>query len=248
MRTTTKLENHQLYRYLIPISVKFISRQTPTEIISKPTIEELYIIDILHSTSKINECIDQIYFSIEMISGFRKRKNLTMNRHDHIVYMVENFYLRITSIFDRALRFCNSVFELGIPEKECRESTIIKNKKIIGTPIELSLRKLKKQIDKFRPIRNKVAHSETFRDEKLDTIESFYYLMELEDTEDIKKFGNVYKTDTDRYVKMKKQELREFAEEIDKIIVELYDSITPTVESRSKNKLDEKLKFPGCST
>ena len=87
------------------------------------------ICDILLYASNITECLDQINYTIDLLSGYKSKKDSTMNRYDYIVFILENFYLRITSIFDRILRFTNVVFEIGLPEKECKASTIIKNDK-----------------------------------------------------------------------------------------------------------------------
>jgi hypothetical protein len=123
---TTGFDKHEIVKLIMPNVTDYMLRQAPDKILTKASLKETIAIEILLEVGKISECIDQIYFSINMLSGFRKKKKSIMNRHDYIVFMIENFYLRITSIFDRALHFTNLIFDIGLPEKECRESTIIK--------------------------------------------------------------------------------------------------------------------------
>ncbi len=220
----------------MPTVTDFISRQTPKEIISPASDKEKAAIEILMGINKITECLDQIYFSIEMLSGFRKKKNSKMNRHDYIVFMIEYFYLRITSIFDRSLRFSNLVFDIGLPERECRESTIIKNSKIKGTKVEESLKKLNKFTLNFKQIRNQVAHSDAFEDQELYPIRDYYYLIEDDNPGSLNNYKHIFKTRTDRYVHDKKNELTESAEQISDLIHDFFDSIVPYVETRINGK------------
>lgn len=227
---TTEFDKHRIITILMPTVTNFISRQKPDKIISPPSKEESKVIDIFLGVNKITECLDQINFSIEMLSGYRKKENNKMNRHDYIVFMIENFYLRITSIFDRVMRFSNLVFEIGLPERECRESTIIKNNKIRGTDVEVALKEINKFVSNFRPIRNEVAHADTFQDNELSPIRDFYFLIEQDDSDNLEKYKNIYKVRADKYIIDKKKELTESAEQIKKLTSNFFDSIAPFVE------------------
>jgi len=230
---TGDFDNHDIIKLLMPVITDYMKRQTPEKIISQPTIKEKKAIEILFGINRITECIDQIYFSIEMLSGFRKKKNSIINRHDHVVFMIENFYLRTTSVFDRMLRFSNVIFDIGLPEKECRESTIIRNQKIKGTPVELALKKVDKLINDYKPIRNQVAHANTFQDDELPTIQEFYYLID-KGTPELKKYKHFYKLRANRYVNNKKEELIKSANQIKKATLEFFDSMVPYVKLNLK--------------
>lgn len=104
------LKNCKLIQSLISILHDYISRLQTRKTVSSTTPKEKYAYDILLSTTNIIDCLEQLHFTIEMLSGYRKRKNTKMNRHDYIVFMIENFYLRIISIHDRTLRFTNLIF------------------------------------------------------------------------------------------------------------------------------------------
>lgn len=225
-------DNHKIIKLLLPTVTGFISRQKPDKITSQPSEKERFLIEIFIGISKITDCLDQIYFSIEMLSGFRKKKGNEMNRHDYIIFMIENFFLRITSIFDRTLHLTNFLFDIGIPERECKESTIIKNNKIKGTEVEKSLKDLKRFTDRFKPIRNKVAHSNAFEDKELYPIRDYYYLIDKGDPDNLRRFSHVYKTKTDKYIKDKKIELEKSADEVLILISNYFESITPYIEKK----------------
>jgi hypothetical protein len=227
---TTQFDKHKLIQMLMPITRDFISRQAPDKIINNPTEKEKRARDILLSANNITECIDQIHFTIELLSGFRNKKNGKMNRYDYIVYMIENFYFRITSIFDRALQFSNLIFEIGLPEKECRESTIIRNDKIKETPVEKSLSGLNKFTNEYRFIRNQVAHLKRFDVKELSIVEGFYYLLETEESIKFLQYENLYKKKIDQYVIRKKKEFKEIAKQTEKLVHEFFDTMVPYVK------------------
>lgn len=225
-----KFENHKILKLLMPTITSYISRHEPDKIISPASTKENYFIEILLGVNNITECLDQIYFSIDLLLRFRKNKDGIMNRHDYIIFMMENYYLRITSIFDRTLRLTNCLFEIGIPETECRESTIIKNNRIKGTEVEVSLKELKKFTDNYKQIRNTIAHSNTFEDRELYPIRDFYYLLDNGDPDNLKRYSHIYKTWTDNYIKNKKKELEKSADEIFELIKKYFDSLIPYIQ------------------
>lgn len=225
----SKFNNHALLQIISPIVQEYISKQAPDKIISAPDKIESRACDLLLSAGKIIECIDQLYFTVEMLSGFKRKKKGNMNRHDHIVYMIENFYLRITSIFDRALRLSNLVFQIGLPEKECRESTIIMNQKIKGTEVERILQKLNRFTSDYRLKRNQIAHQEGFHDKELSPLEMFYYLLETDESAEFQKYRHLYKTKADNYVLEKKNEFNETIGEVEDIIDKFFNTLIPFI-------------------
>ena len=228
-------EKHQSIKLLMPTVREFISRQEVDKITSTASKKESFCIDTLIGINKITECLDQIYFSIELLSGFRKKKDSIMNRHDYVIFMIENFYLRITSIFDRALRLTNFIFDIGIPERECRVTTIINNTKIKGTDVATSLKALKKFSDNFKQIRNNIAHSKSFEDKDLNIIGQFYYIIDNGDPDNLKRYSHIYKTRTDNYIKDKKIELNNSANEVYELITRYLDSLTPYINKKTKH-------------
>jgi hypothetical protein len=231
MKAISRFENLDFFKTLFTILRDYVAAQKFDRMVTEPTRFEQYNLDVLFSANNIIDCLDQIHYSIEMLSGFKRKPNSAMNRHDYIVFILENFYLRITSIFDRILRFSNVVLEIGLPEKECKESTIIKNDKIKGTSLYSALNKLNTFIDKYRYPRNKIAHSESFTEKGLTDIQGYYILLDSENQQDIEQYKTLFKLETDEYVANKKKELMKIANDLEKLLIDLFNEITPFVDS-----------------
>jgi len=134
-----------------------------------PTIRESYAIETLLSIGSIVSCVDQLYFSIDMLAGYRSSSTSDrMNRYDYIVFGIENYYLRLTSVFDRCLRLANVLFQLGLPERQCNNDSIIKNSHINGTAVAHALQELDKFTGPFRFHRNTVAHQASYKEKELE--------------------------------------------------------------------------------
>ena len=232
MRTIDKYKENRLFSITLPKLREHILTQKNQQNRTVPTKEEQYLIDVAISAFNITECLDQVYFSIEMLSGFRKRKGFFMTRHDYIVFMVENFYLRLTSIFDRALRLTNLALDIGLPNRECRESTIIKNSKIKGSDIESTLKEINKIMSDFRKTRNQIAHSEAYSEKELIYIQGFYLTI---DVPEMSKYKSLMKRETDNYIKVKKDELGRVTENLEKIVGEFFESLSPIIESKAES-------------
>lgn len=228
-RALDTFQNIDLFKYLFKILKGFLSRQISEGENIKKTNFEIYNIDVLLYAHNILECLDQVNYSINMLSGFKTKNKFNMNRHDYIVFMLENFYLRVTSIFDRILRLTNIALEIGLPEKECKESTIIKNENIKGTKLYKALKNINDFLESFRKKRNKIAHSESFSEEKLNYIKSYYLALETEDFKDIEKFKKFFKFDTDEYVINKKKEFKNIVNDLEKLLIVFFNEISPYI-------------------
>lgn len=128
-------------------------------------------------------------------------------------------------MYDRSLRLINILYNLGLPERDCKNSTIVKNTHVKGSNIEISLKALDKFTNNFRQFRNSVAHNETYSEsDKLNTIASYYFLEDQGATEIIK-FKYLYETETDKYIKDKKAEFKAYLVELEGLIVDFLNAV-----------------------
>lgn len=157
------LDNLQVFNSANTVIIPYIKRcdlESGITVTASPL--EQYTLDCFKAVRSITDCMEQLHFSIELLSGYRTSTSPdSMNRHDHIVFAIENYYLRITSVYDRCLRLINILYNLGLPERDCKNSTIVKNIHVKGSDIETSLKALDKFTNSFRQFRNSVAHNET---------------------------------------------------------------------------------------
>lgn len=222
-----ELDNLQIFKSTNAVVIPYIKKcnlENGIMIIASPL--EQYTLDCFEAIRNVTNCIEQLHFSIELLSGYRASTSPnSMNRHDHIVFAIENYYLRITSVYDRCLRLVNTLYKLGLPERECKNNTIIKNTHVKGSNIEVSLKALDKFTNKFRQFRNSVAHNETYsEDDKLNTIASYYFLEDQGVTEIIK-FKHLYKTETDKYIKDKRTEFKAHLVELENLIIDFLNTV-----------------------
>lgn len=232
----TKLKDHAILRTASEASRVYIAKCHPTEPDKYPkaTRKESYAIETLLSLSSVVTCIDQLHFSVDMLAGYRIQSTPErMNRYDYIVFGIENYYLRLTSVYDRCLRLGNIVFQLGLPERECRETTITKNAYIKGTPVAQALKDMDKFTNPFRFHRNTVAHESTYSEGELDKLGSYYLV--AEEDQQFEKYRHLYKQKTDKYVSDKKAEFQKHIEELERLAEAFFDAIQKVFEDRLKS-------------
>lgn len=191
--------------------------------------EERATIEIAIGINNVTELIDQLYFVVDLLSGYRNNSSKNMNRYDYLMFQTENFYLRMTSILDRCLRFTNMVFGIGIEPRNCKLREICKFPEIEGTNIELSLKNLDDFTKNFRKTRNEIAHNQSFDDPILNEAKGFYLIGDSA-IEEMPGLKREFKKELDRYVIQKKKHFKSLIAESE-VLVDLYfKSLYPKIE------------------
>ena len=222
----TKLKDHQFITDVAEVSreyfLKHKDKSPDEEVIASK--REHYAIETLSSISNVIICLDQLYFSVDMLSGYSEHKtHKSMNRYDYILYNVENFYLRLTSIYDRCLRLTNVVYQLGLPERQCNYYTVVKNDHLKNTKIAEDLKSLDKFSEQFRFHRNLIAHNATYSEEDLDRLGPMFYVVETDD--DLKRYRHFLKIKTDNYIAKKKDEFNNYIYNVEDLVDSFFNSI-----------------------
>jgi len=220
-------KNSPLYYYL--------KKQKPDNNFIIQNDYEKYVVDMTLSCKNILDCLEQIDYSIEMLSAYRKSKDSIINTIDYIRFMIENFYIRVVSLYDKILRFLNVFFDIGLPEKECRNNTIIKNKKIKDIEdLYLHLKKIDKYINGYREVRNIISHVKYYSDENIDNVENYYFFKKIDPNLNNKYFENFLKNETDNLVKNKKEEFLKIKTELEDLLIDFFKIITPHIRIEIK--------------
>jgi hypothetical protein len=222
----TKLKDHQLIVYVASVSREYFSKHkdksADEELIA--TKREHYAIETLSSISNVIICLDQLHFSVDMLSGFSNNKtHKSMNRYDYILYNIENFYLRLTSIYDRCLRLTNVVYQLGLPERQCNNNTVVKNDHLKNTKIASDLKSLDIFSEPFRFHRNVIAHNATYSEEDLDRLGPLFYVVETDG--DFKQYSHFLKRKADNYISIKKDEFNIIINNVEDLVDPFFESI-----------------------
>lgn len=230
----TPLKDHVLLKTASAVGREYMQRCNPKDPKHDPsaTRRESYAIENLLSIGNVVSCIDQLYFSIDMLSGYRYGKSgQNMSRYDYITFGIENYYFRLTSVFDRCLRLANVIFQLGLPERQCNNESIIKNAYVEGTPVANALIQLDKFSAPFRFHRNSVAHQLTYSEKELDRIGLCYSVAEDDDAFK-EQYMYLFKKMTDDYIAKKKTEFKNNLDELENLIGIYFDSLRTAFEAR----------------
>lgn len=222
----TRLKDHELLQIISIESRNFIRKCNPDQTTNQPEPDkkEHYSIESLIAVSEILSCVDQLYFSKNMLSGYRKSmlKN-KMNRFDYLLFGVENFYLRLTSVYERCLKLLNVIYKLELKDRECRNDIIFKNVKLKDSNLIKILKHFYKFLSKYRRVRNVIAHKNSYSDSELHDFEGFYYL--IEDDTELEKYKNYFKIRSDEYVKKKKKQFETNIILIENFIEKILDEL-----------------------
>jgi hypothetical protein len=230
----TFIKDHQLLKLAHKTIHSYLIKLTKTTEKVPITEEESYASEVFISIENIISCIDQLYFSVGMLSGYRASTTPNqMNRHDYIVFGIENYYLRLTSVYDRCLRLTNSIYYFGLPERQCNNNTIVKNSHIKGTQIAIALKELDKFSDPFRYHRNTIAHNKSYSEKVLHDLYLPYLLSENDEI--YEQIHHLNKTKINRFVAEKKSEYRESVNNIEKLVNTYFDVVSPAFSNKLKS-------------
>lgn len=145
----------------------------------------------------------QLDLSIEFFSNFDYSKKINASRADHLIYNLENYMIRVNSVYDRILQILNAVFHLCMSEEDVGHSVIISNYKIQHRPKIVSKTKaIQKYLKDYAQARHTLIHKHSWLDVKMRRIELFY----LHDLDSISKD----KEWKDRLKSMRSVYLRDF--------------------------------------
>jgi hypothetical protein len=231
----TRLKDHALLKSAAAVCREYMVKCSPDNPANDPlsTRKESYGIETLLSVGNVVGCIDQLHFSINMLSGYRSNSSPDkMNRYDYVVFGIENYYLRLTSVFDRCLRLANVIYQLGLPERQCNNDSIIKNAHVKRSPVATSLTELDKFTGPFRYHRNTVAHQGTYSEKDIDQLGSYYLL--AEEDHDFERYRYLFKKKTDDFVAEKKQDFTGQLVDLEGLVEGYFDSILSVFETRLK--------------
>lgn len=137
----------------------------------------------------------QLNFALDFISNYNYSQKNSSTRADHLIYNIENYLMRLNSIYDRVLQIVNAVFHLCISEEMVNHGVILTNYKVQHrTEIYNELKKLSKFFRKFKEDRNTIIHRHSYMDLELRRIELFYMadLVEKDNyTSELKKYRSM---------------------------------------------------------
>jgi hypothetical protein len=197
---------------------------------------ENYLRECFFAMGEVRTVIFQLEQSAIFLANFRMTKALKINkisRFDHMIYHMESYIFRVTSVLDRLLILVNRVLNIGLDDKNCKPFRMLVNNKgkkgdqthhIEAVPgLFDALLKVGKLIDPLRDQRNSVAHSKRIEIDDLRTVEMYHIV--LTDTEDpeILKRAFLFKQETDKKVWQYKAMLNKDTKNLKFQVYEVYN-------------------------
>jgi hypothetical protein len=166
----------------------------------------------------------QLDLAIEFLSNFDySQKKAT--RAEHLIYNVENYYIRLKSVHDRILQLVNAVFHLCINEANVNHGSIVSNYKVQHRPnILKAIKKLSKYLSEHEQIRHTLIHRHSLMDENLKKIELFYLnnFEHIDDEEVVQQYKYVRTEKLKRFLSDKKEEFGSINLKLSELINELF--------------------------
>src|SRR5699024_1454960 len=133
MGALTDLEKHSFVREVLEEGVKLLpdievspsAVEMPEDVVLDE--QQYYVQKVGFFLVHMLAWCKQLDLSIELLSNFDYSKKINASRADHLIYNLENYLIRVNSVYDRVLQLTNAVFHLCISEEYVGHSVIITN-------------------------------------------------------------------------------------------------------------------------
>lgn len=161
----------------------------------------------------------QLERAVKLLSNFRDDNKNEIGRGQHLTYNIENYFIRLDSLYDRILQLVNAVFNFGFDDSKVRKDRVLKKLSKVDGYSELSnsLDELNNVLKKYSDEkRNVIVHRHSYFDQELDMIEMFYNpfysKIMLQDSDNAENFKQIRKERLSFYLRGKKKEFKEINE------------------------------------
>ena len=121
--------------------------------------------------------VQQLHHAVLFMTDFKygkKADDAGVNRSHHLLYNVENYLIRMVSVYDRCLQLTNSVFHLCMSDELVNHGAVVSNLHVSRTEVPKLLKAVKKAIKEEEQERHKLIHRHSHMDPELRRIELCY--------------------------------------------------------------------------
>lgn len=99
-----------------------------------------------------------------------------ITQYDYVKYHLEVYHIKLITLFDQLLLLTNTVFDLGFPAKQCTFINLLSNNHLKNSETALVLKKINKDLQIFKEIRNTIIHKGEYKDKSFHEFEIDYIL------------------------------------------------------------------------
>lgn len=119
----------------------------------------------------------QLSHAVHYITDFgysKKASEAGIKRSHHLLYNVENYLIRLQSLYDRCLQLTNAVFHLGMNSEHINHGVIVSNLHVERTNIPQLLKAVRKPLKDEMQERHTLIHKHSHIDPELRVIDAHY--------------------------------------------------------------------------
>lgn len=147
----------------------------------EPMVDELqfYVTRVGYSLAHTLAWVEQLYQAVNFISDFsyaRRMKEDGIRRSHHLIYNVENYLVRLQSVYDRLLQLTNSVFHICMSDKLVSHDLIVSNLRVARTKVPRLLKAVRNTIKHKADDRHEIVHQHSYIEPELRKVELLYML------------------------------------------------------------------------
>ncbi|QWM98033.1 hypothetical protein DGN21_00685 [Xanthomonas sp. MLO165] len=138
---------------------------------------QFYVMRVGFTLAHVIGWVEQLYQAVHFMTDFgygKKARDLGIKRPAHLLYNIENYLIRLQSVYDRCLQLTNAVFHLCVSDELATHGLIVSNLHVSRTPVPKLLKAVKKTIENHAQDRHKLIHRHSHMDPQLRKIELLY--------------------------------------------------------------------------
>ncbi|KRC38084.1 MULTISPECIES: Cthe_2314 family HEPN domain-containing protein [unclassified Lysobacter] len=187
---------------------------------------EFYTYRVGHALAHLLTWIEQLQEAPTYLADFNysgKARKSGITRARYLLYTVENYLIRLQSIYDRCLQLTNCVFHLCIEDSNVGHSLVVSNLQVSRTDIPSHLKRVRKAVAGKQSDRNKIVHQASYQEKELDRLLLFYIYDES--TWDEAQSGTPFKNLAIMRSQLLRKVVAEKRSEFEAINTELFEAI-----------------------
>ena len=178
----------------------------------------------------------QLDLAIQLLSNFDYSKK-NVSRADHLIYNIENYFIRVKSVQDRVLQLVNAVFHLCINEANINNGVIVSNYKVQHRPdIHKAIKAIIKYLAEHEQIRHTLIHRHSLIDKDLKKIELFYLnnFEHVDDEDRVKTYKYIRTERLRAFLSERKSEFSKINSDLCSLIDHLFSELKAEYERQKK--------------
>lgn len=120
--------------------------------------------------------LEQLDHAVHFLAHFSYKgtREAGVNRFHHLIYNIENYLVRLQSVYDRLLQLTNNVFHICNSDELVNHGLIVSNLRVARTKVPQLLKAVRKTLEPKATARNEIVHKHSYSDPALRRLELFY--------------------------------------------------------------------------